>query len=106
MNIKYLRNFSTYLSSCSQVLVDRTRALPPPFIPIFLFLVEDNIYIKYLFVKVTRSFGKVLQVACLFAKVLFYNLTSLFVKKNHYFPYENSMGFLTYTMLTLILIYR
>lgn len=81
MNIKYLRNFSTYLSSCSQVLVDRTRALPPPFIHIFLFLVENNIYIKYLFVKVTRSFGKVLQVACLFAKVLFYNLTSLFVKK-------------------------
>lgn len=106
MNIKYLRNFSTYLSSCSQVLVDRTRALPPPFIPIFLFLVENNIYIKYLFVKVTCSFGKVLQVACLFAKVLFYNLTSLFVKKNHYFRYENSMGFLTYTMLTLILIYR
>lgn len=94
MNIKYLRNFSTYLSSCSQVLVDMTRALPPPFIPIFLFLVEDNIYIKYLFVKVTRSFGKVLQVACLFAKVLFYNLTSLFVKKIIIFATKTQWAFL------------
>lgn len=94
MNIKYLRNFSTYLSSCSQVLVDRTRALPPPFIPIFLFLVENNIYIKYLFVKVTRSFGKVLQVACLFAKVLFYNLTSLFVKKIIIFATKTQWAFL------------
>lgn len=94
MNIKYLRNFSTYLSSCSQVLVDRTRALPPPFIPIFLFLVEDNIYIKYLFVKVTRSFAKVLQVACLFAKVLFYNLTSLFVKKIIIFATKTQWAFL------------
>lgn len=94
MNIKYLRNFSTYLSSCSQVLVDRTRALPPPFIPIFLFLVENNIYIKYLFVKVTRSFAKVLQVACLFAKVLFYNLTSLFVKKIIIFATKTQWAFL------------
>lgn len=94
MNIKYLRNFSTYLSSCSQVLVDMTRALPPPFIPIFLFLVEDNIYIKYLFVKVTRSFAKVLQVACLFAKVLFYNLTSLFVKKIIIFATKTQWAFL------------
>lgn len=94
MNIKYLRNFSTYLSSCSQVLVDRTRALPPPFIPIFLFLVGNDIYIKYLFVKVTRSFAKVLQVACLFAKVLFYNLTSLFVKKIIIFATKTQWAFL------------
>lgn len=94
MNIKYLRNFSTYLSSCSHVLVDRTRALPPPFIHIFLFLVENNIYIKYLFVKVTRSFAKVLQVACLFAKVLFYNLTSLFVKKIIIFATKTQWAFL------------
>lgn len=95
MNIKYLiGTFPHIYRFAHRYLWTGLVHYPHLLFLFFLFLVENNIYIKYLFVKVTRSFAKVLQVACLFAKVLFYNLTSLFVKKIIIFATKTQWAFL------------